>query len=243
MQSFLRRYDPRAQALRATLLCAVALMAAPIRAEDLAQVYELARAHDAALLAAKARASAAVPRAAQARAAWRPNLSATGTSTWSRFDPSVSASNTSGEALDSRDSSLALNLRQPLYNRAASADIAIADVVQEIARLDFEISSQDFILRVAQAYFDVLSAQDLLATQRQSKLSFGEQLEWAQRRFQAGLAIITDQQDAQARYDLAESQEVAAENTLRARRLGLDRLTGRPGIRPNVRVASHHGSE
>ncbi len=223
-----------ARVLRATALGALTLLAAAARAEDLVQVYDLARAHDAALQAAQAQSRATLPRALQARAALRPNLTATGSSTWSRYEPSASEADPSGTRVDSRVASLALNLRQPVYSRAANIDVAIADLAQESARADLEITQQDFILRVAQAYFDVLSAQDLLVTKRQSKSSFGEQLEWARRRFQAGLGIITDQHDAQARYDLAESEQVAAENDLRARRLALDRLTGRQGIEPKV---------
>ena len=213
---------------------ALTLMAAAAWAEDLVQVYDLARAHDAALQAAQAQSRAALPRALQARAALRPNVTATGASTWSRYDPAASEADPEGTRADSRVSSLTLNLRQSLYNRAVGADVAIADLAQESARTDMEITHQDFILKVAQAYFDVLSAQDLLATKRQSKSSFGEQLEWARRRFHAGLGIITDQHDAQARHDLAESEQVAAENDLRARRLALDRLTGSPGIEPKV---------
>ena len=214
-----------------TLLASL-LLSSPARAEDLVQVLDLARTHDAAWQAAQAQARAAAPRAAQARAALRPNVTATASSNWSRYDPAASDADPTGARVDTRVTSISVNLRQALYNRAAAVDVDLAEAALASARIDLDISDQEFILKVAQAYFDVLAAQDLLATKQQSRASFGDQLKWARSRFQVGLGIITDQQDAQARFDLAEAEVVVADNDLRVRRLALERLTGRPGITP-----------
>jgi outer membrane protein len=88
-------------------------------------------------------------------------------------------------------------------------------------------------VRVAQAYFDVLAAQDTLATARASKTAISEQLASAKRNFEVGTATITDTREAQARFDLATAQEIAADNDVRTRRLALDQIVGRTGLQPN----------
>ena len=105
--------------------------------------------------------------------------------------------------------------RQPILNRPNSATIAQSErsLVSSLAELD--AAEQDLILRVSQAYFDVLGAQDTLATTRASKAAISEQLASAKRNFEVGTATITDTREAQARFDLATAQEIAAENDLR----------------------------
>lgn len=201
-------------------------------AEDLLQVFELARAHDAGLQAAQTLLRSAEPRAAQARAGLLPHVSATASSGWSRSDPSATDLDPAGARTDTRSTSGTLTVRQPLFNQVASTDVALAQVSLDAARATYDSTLQEFILKVAQAYFDVLSAQDLLATRRASRASIAGQLDAASRAFAAGTAIVTDRQDAQARHDLALSEEVAAENELRVRRLALDRLTGRRAVSP-----------
>lgn len=220
------------RAARACGLAACLMQAPQAHAEDLVQVFDLARTHDASLAAAQALLRSARPRAEQAKAALRPSVNATASSTRSRYAPSTSDVDPVAEPVTSTSTTAALNLRQPLLNRAASVDVALAQVVADAAQADYDVVLQDFVLKVAQAYFDVLSAQDVLTTKQASKVSIGGQLESAARNFAAGTGIITDRQDAQARYDLAVSEVITAENDLRVRRLALERLTGRPGVAP-----------
>ena len=70
------------------------------------------------------------------------------------------------------------------------------------AEATFGQATQDLIVRVAQAYFDVLAAQDTLALVRAQKAAIAEQLAQAKRNFEVGTATITDTHEAQARYDL-----------------------------------------
>jgi outer membrane protein len=86
---------------------------------------------------------------------------------------------------------------------------------------------------VAQAYFDVLAAQDTLAFVRAQKTANGEQLASAKRNFEVGTSTITDSREAQARFDLVTAQEIQAENDLRVKKLALDALVGRADARPN----------
>jgi outer membrane protein len=85
---------------------------------------------------------------------------------------------------------------------------------------------------VSQAYFDVLAAQDALASTRASKAAITEPLASARRNFEVGTATITDTREAQARFDLATAQEIAAENDLRTKRIALDQVVGRGNVSP-----------
>ena len=97
---------------------------------------------------------------------------------------------------------------------------------------DLDAAEQDLMLRVSQAYFDVLGAQDTLATTRANKAAIAEQLASAKRNFEVGTATITDTREAQARFDLATAQEIAAENDLVTKRIALDQLVGRSNVTP-----------
>ncbi len=217
------RPRPALLALAAALLVALPGTAA---AQRLKELYEAARGYDATFLAARSQAHAAEFRAEQANALRRPTLTgvASGTYGQTRF-----------ESLGSRDTRVnqaALNGRYALYNRSNSVTIEQAAKALEAAQADLESAEQDLIVRVATAYFDVLGAQDTLAAVRSNKTQITEQLASAKRNFEVGTATITDTREAQARFDLATAQEVAAENDLHTKRIALDQLVGRTGVVP-----------
>lgn len=198
-------------------------------AQSLQALYEAARAFDATYLAAKANAQSAEYRAAQSDALARPSLSATaGAST------SVTDTPSTGGAKGSNSVSGALNGRFPLFNRANDATIEQARQSLVAAQADLDAAEQDLILRLSQAYFDVLASQDALGTTRSSKTFITEQLASAKRNFEVGTATITDTREAQARFDLATAQEIAAENDLRTKRIALDTLVGKSGAEPKA---------
>lgn len=219
----------RRSALAAGLAAAVLLSsAASASAETLVQLYELARGYDATFLAARAIAESAEYRAAQADALKRPNVALGGGVTQTRADPPSSSS-----SRQTNNQQLSVNARQALFNREDDKTIAQAYRALESAQASLEVAEQDLIVRVSQAYFDVLAAQDALETTRAAKKAITEQLASAKRNFEVGTATITDTREAQARYDLATAQEIAAENDLATRRATLDQLVGRPGVAPS----------
>jgi outer membrane protein len=209
-----------------TPIALAALLAGPASAQSLKELYEAARAYDATYLAAKAQAQAAEFRAAQSEALARPSLAATAAATSAQTDPPV------GGTVGSRTAQAALSGRYPLFNRANGVTMEQARRSLESAAAELEAAEQDLIVRVAQAYFDVLGAQDTLANTRANKAAITEQLASAKRNFEVGTATITDTREAQARFDLATAQEIAAENDLRAKRIALDVLVGRSGVAP-----------
>ena len=81
------------------------------------------------------------------------------------------------------------------------------------------------ILRVAQAYFDVLSAQDGVNLTAAQNTAINEQLAQAKRNFEVGSATITDTLEAQARYDLVDAQAIAARSNLQIKERALQQLT------------------
>jgi outer membrane protein len=110
------------------------------------------------------------------------------------------------------------------------------------AEATFGQALQDLIVRVSQAYFDVLGAQDTLATIQAQKIAISEQLAQAKRNFEVGTATITDTHDAQARYDLATSQEISAQNDLEIKRRTLQQITGKDPegltpLRPSIQLS------
>ena len=202
--------------------------AATAQAQSLKELYEAARGYDASYLSARATLDSAQYRLEQTYALRRPSvgLAVSGSrSTSSTPDgPTQSANNTTYGATVSGT--------QSVFNRANDKTIAQSQKSLEVSRADFETAEQDLIVRVSQAYFDVLAAQDTLETARANLKAINEQVASAKRNFEVGTATITDTRDAQARYDLARATEIAADNDLITRRIALDQLVGRINVSP-----------
>jgi outer membrane protein len=201
---------------------------APARAQSLLELYESARAYDATWQSAKAQYDASLFRAEQARAAVLPSANLGAGLTRSNFEstvPQVDRGITTQSAT--------ISASQPLYRPANFATWEQGKRQVDLAQAQLSTASQDLIVRVSQAYFDVLAAQDTLAFVQAQKTAVGEQLESAKRNFEVGTSTITDTREAQARYDLVIAQEIAAENDLRVKKLALDTLVGKPDVKPN----------
>ena len=204
----------------------------PAWAQSLQELYDAARTYDAAFLSARAQAQSAEHRAAQADALLRPSAALSSNASLTQVDaPRVGSG-------DSNSLGATLSGKYPLFNKSTSPTIEQARKAVQLAQADLEAVEQDLIVRVSQAYFDVLAAQDALATTRASKAAITEQLASAKRNFEVGTATITDTREAQARFDLATAQEIAAENDLRTKRIALDQLVGRNGVTPKGLVKS-----
>ncbi len=201
---------------------------ASAQAQSLQEVYEAARGYDASYLAARALLDSAQYRTEQAKALNRPSVGLQVQGARTTADTPYSST------LETKTNSVSagLSASQSLFNKANGATIDQAEKSLAISRADFEAAEQDLIVRVAQAYFDVLAAQDALGTTRANKTFISEQLASAKRNFEVGTATITDTREAQARFDLATAQEIAAENDLRTKGIALDQLVGRSGVSP-----------
>ncbi|MCF8196364.1 MAG: TolC family protein [Polynucleobacter sp.] len=124
--------------------------------------------------------------------------------------------------------SYTVSLTQPVFNAAAIEVFKQGDLVTKVADLQFLQAQQDLVIRVSQAYFDVLTAQDNVELFQNKKVLIKQQLQAAQSKFEVGSATIVDANDAQARFDLANAQETAAQAELIIRRGVLEQLVGHP---------------
>ncbi|MDT7834811.1 TolC family outer membrane protein [Aquabacterium sp. OR-4] len=216
-------------AIRSSLLVMGAGLAALpglAQAQSLKTLYEAARAYDATYLAARALADSAVHKAAQANALKLPSAQLTGSA--SRAESNLPGANNTALT----NATLTAEGSYTLFNRANNATFNQAQRALELARSDLDSAEQDLIVRVAQAYFDVLAAQDALSAQQAAKKATTEQLASAKRNFEVGTATITDTREAQARFDLDQARELVAENDLQTKRVALDQLVGRAGVVP-----------
>jgi outer membrane protein len=213
----------------ATLALALSLaFGASARAQSLQEVYEAARGYDASYLAARALLDSAQYRTEQAKALNRPSVGLQVSGSRALNDTPYTVPAKTGTTV----TQAGISATQSLFNRANGVSIEQAEKALAVSRAEFESAEQDLIVRVAQAYFDVLAAQDALATTRANKTFISEQLASAKRNFEVGTATITDTREAQARFDLATAQEIAAENDLRTKGIALDQLVGRSGVSP-----------
>jgi outer membrane protein len=207
-------------------------LSAAAQAQSLLDLYQAARGYDATYLSARAQAESRQYAVAQTEALLLPsaNLGASTGRGYTAFPAGV-PSRSGGT------SGVTVTGRQPLFNRPNQLTIEQAHKSLDVARYDLDAAEQDLIVRVAQAYFDVLGAQDTLGTATANKAAINEQLASAKRNFEVGTATITDTREAQARYDLAVAQELAADNDLRQKRIFLDQLVGRTNAQPKPLAA------
>ncbi len=206
--------------MRLTLLASVLVVASGTAwGANLSAIYDLARANDAVYAAAQAAYQAGLEKLPQGRALLRPNINLSATYNHTDTD--------SSNALYSKTSDpygFTLSLVQPLYRKQnlESYEQAKLQVLQ--AEQTLKVAEQELQLRVAQAYFDVLQARDVLATARAQKQAYAEQLAQARKSFEVGAATITDTHEAQARYDLTTAQEIAGQNDLEVKKRALEKI-------------------
>ncbi len=211
---------------RHAIFLAILAFSQPLAAADLLQTYREARANDPVYASARAARDAGRESLPQGRALLLPTLNGSAFTQTNEIDidfrgaapPSQREGNTNGYSV---------SLTQPLFNwqsimlyKEAGFKVAQAEAV-------FGQVAQDLIVRVAQAYFDVLASQDTLAFIQAQKTAISEQLAQAKRNFEVGTATITDTHEAQARFDLAASQEIAAQSDLEIKKSALQQIIGK----------------
>ena len=204
-----------------------ALLCAPVHAQSLVELVESARTYDTTWQAARAQLEAAARRADQAQAGLRPSAALTSGVTRAQTD--VSRPDVERTA---NTQTLGVNASQPLYRPANRIAVEQGERGVDVAQAQLDAATQDLLVRVSQAYFDVLAAQDTLTFVQAQKTAVSEQLASAKRNFEVGTSTVTDSREAQARYDLVTAQEIAAENDLQVKKLTLDQLVGQSGIQP-----------
>lgn len=186
-------------------------------ADTLADIYNQAKENDPTLLSAAAQRDAAFEAVTSSRSTLLPQITLNAGYNINRSDE------------DTRDSdkfTAGINFSQELYQRSSWVTLDVAEKSARQSDASYAAIQQALILRVSQAYFEVLRAQDNLVFVQAEKAAVGRQLEQTKQRFEVGLSAITDVHDAQAQYDAVLADEVLARNDLNNSYEGLREITG-----------------
>jgi len=211
----------------------LSLQAQPLKLMD---VYQQALAHDATLASALSTNRAAQEIIEQGKALYRPtvNFNAETNALKSSFHY-LSTSSTDRSQFENYR--YGVDARQPIFRQQNLIQIDQATTQVSIADKQLNVAQQALMLRTTQAYFDVLMAQDRIDLIVAQKTAIAGQLAQAQANFDLGSATITDANEAQARYDLAVAQEIAALNELEIAKHAVQAITGQlPQRLANVKL-------
>jgi outer membrane protein len=202
--------------------------AAPLCAEDLAEVYFVARESDPKYRAARFDFEAAAYAEPQALAALLPSASFeySDTGTNQKILSSKNAVFASGQSKYLTDNQT-LNLTQPIFKLSAWRGYAQARAKVRQAAATFGAAEQDLMLRAATAYLNVLAARDALGLAEAEREAIQRQLDLVQQQFRSGLVAIANLHDAKARHALKDADVVAAQNDLDDKLQALRELTGK----------------
>ena len=202
-----------------------AVQAAP---SDLIGVLNEALANDPVYASARFAEEASAEAEPQARAALLPNLSASASINTTDYhfvsgdyqvEPSFVQTFTSWGPT--------LQVAMPLYRAQLWDSLSQSRLAVRQSQMQFAQSREDLLVRVAQAYFDVLASSDALIAIQTNKQAISEQLAQAQREFEVGTKTIVDTHEAKARYDLALAQEQVALGDLVVKKSSLRAIVGR----------------
>ncbi len=207
------------------VLIATACLSLQAQAADLIQVYQQALANDAQFASARASLLVGKERVPQGLAGLLPTISASGSVSRDSLDSQIEGLPHTPR-LSGNSNSYGLTLSQPLFRWANWQSYEQSKLQQAQSEAAYAQAQQDLITRVSQAYFDVLAAQDTLASTQAQKTATTEQLASAKRNFEVGTQTITDTHEAQAAYDLVVAQEFAAINDLENKRTALQAIIG-----------------
>jgi outer membrane protein len=195
-----------------------ALWPLSLEGADLLDVYRLALQHDTQFAVARSNLEAGREKAPQGFSGLLPQITLSGNTTKNNDETRGGGLETHRRA---NTNGYALTLTQPLFRWQNWLEYDQGRLESAMAEARFIAARQDLILRVAQAYFDVLDTQVTLEAARAQKLAIAQQLAQAKLNFEVGATTIVDTYEAQSRYDLATAQEIASENELEIRREAL----------------------
>jgi len=187
-------------------------------AANLTDIYRLAQQNDAVYASAQAAYQAGMEKLLQARSLLLPSLNLAAGLNHYETDTNVS------DPKHYTSPGLTLTLIQPLYRKQNLEALEQARLQVQAVEAQLKLARQSLILRTAQAYFDVLQAQDNLATAQAQKAAIAQQLAQARKSFEVGAATIVDSHEAQASFDATVALEIAAGNDLEVKRRTLEKL-------------------
>jgi outer membrane protein len=176
-------------------------------AEDLLSVYEQAKQNDPLVLKAQAQFKSAQEGIEQARSVLLPNLKAT-----ANYSNGESEFRNGGQITDTEGTTITASLNMQLYHHDTWLRLDNAKKSAHRSDINYQAAKQDLIVRVTEAYFNVLSAKDDLEFSEAEKAAIERQLEQTKQRYSVGLTAVTAVHEAQAQYDNAVTQVIRSEN-------------------------------
>ncbi len=231
----------RIRSLPAALAIALVIGASSAHADDLIQVYQEARASDPTLSGAEATKLATDEVVDQARSQLLPQIGAslnftrsTGGENGPTFvrDPitGVQTAVPGGYSSTSYQRSEGAQLNQSILDISKWTALKSSRYTAEAGAAIYDAAQQALLIRVATAYFNVLTTLDALKFADANEKALGRQLEQAQQRFDVGLAAITDVNDAKAQHDQAVASVIANQNNVDQAREAVRQITNKePG--------------
>lgn len=204
------------------LLLAVAW---PSCAADLLGLYHAGLRHDSVLAEARSKLLSAREKINQSQALLRPSIALSAYVNRNREEVDNRKSGAHNE-WDYNSQGYVVSLTQPLYRQQYWLGLQQSKAVVMQAEATFANEKQNLILRTAQAYFDVLQAQDRWEAAMALQSSVAAQLGVAKEAFKFGTGIKTDIFDAEARLQFAAAEVMAAQAELDVRQSLLESITG-----------------
>lgn len=210
-----------------------------VYADTLRDIYELAVKNDAKLKAAEATYKANIETEQQAKARLLPQVN--GTASYGRSKREQDSQSITGFTLgpplsatignvnttaNTTNKSWGVGLTQTLFDLPAWFTFKSGRVLSEQAQAQFSADQQDLIVRVADAYFNVLRQWDNLQVALAEERTYKRQLDQAQQRFNVGLVAITDVQEAHAAFDASYALRLTLEGALATAYEALSSFTG-----------------
>ncbi len=227
---------------KSALSVLLVLSSSSLWADNLLDVYNLAKDGDPTYLASDAGLMAANERVNQSMATLLPQLSAsasysvsdnesdrTTTGVFSPNDTNLPSQDIFAESSSQSDTDstrYGINLRQEIYNHSSWLNLKQAEKRALQSNINHEGSKQDLIIRVAEAYFNVLAAQDTVVFSKAETEAVSKELAQTKQRFDVGLIAMTDVHEAQSRHDRAVASQIAAQNSLDNTHEALQQITG-----------------
>ena len=197
------------------------LLSGSAKADNLSDVYELALKNDPLLRAAEATYRAGKENKTQGIAGLLPTLSISGSTNWNEY-------RVEEQLIDQYNSnSYFANLNQPIFRLDKWFQFERGSALSEAASAEFAYQQQETMIRVASAYFNVLNSIDSLNAARAEEKAIGRQKDLAKKRFDVGLAAITEVQETQAAFDLTVVSRIAREAQLDSAQETLTSIVGR----------------
>jgi outer membrane protein len=206
------------------LVSAGLLVTFPAAAVNLVGVHDLAAKNDPRLRAAEYRREATTENKNIARANLLPQIGAAGR--WTRGNSKTKVPGIDIPSADIDTSNYGVSLFQSIYDQAnyESLDVARGQITQ--ADAIYQLAYQDFLLRVSEGYFLVLTLSDGVTFREAEEKAFKRQFEQAEQRFEVGLTAVTDVHEARASYDNARARAIVSRNNLADAKEALHELTG-----------------